>query len=459
MIAFLNRHQSTIVIAIFLSLAIHVLLYTYIAATPFIRADGWRYMDIYLIPLWNGTFEWKMLWNDIHPYPLSALLYILNVKYFGLNMMYEAIFGIIFKIAFVGLLFYLFKKSMVNKNLFYFLPILFIILSFNSTVEYTWSLVSLVNVDFFLMFLTAAFANNLLHRDKNDALLIYFIFAYLSAMICDYDTNLIFSVALVLALSYIAIVSKKLRSKALFLLSILVFILFIFKIFLIFVIDYKASNLIANFSILFNLKFIVISFVQSVGASVFDFESVHKNFVNQNLLTYFSYPLALFWLGSIVIYLKKEMYKITLVPFMMVIFHLLLIGAIILYRPTEITAPRYTSMYQIGMIGGIWIYALYFMERTRFRFIFLSVLVVVSVVQLLYIPKGWNYFRSLNKITHQHIENLYNVEKQQSAQADNLNKGLIGNYFSLSKLEMLKERKLNIYSEDMYKKFHSEQHE
>ena len=68
---------------VFSLLAMNVILFTYFNALPFVTADGWRFINIYLIPWHKGVLGISDLFQDHHPSPLIAILFILNSELFA----------------------------------------------------------------------------------------------------------------------------------------------------------------------------------------------------------------------------------------------------------------------------------------------------------------------------------------------------------------------------------------
>ena len=90
----------------------NVFLFTWRHANPLVQKDGWRYTDIFLRPVFEGSgLGWKALWGDHHPQPLNALLFIANAKVFDLRMDLEALGAILFLPVFAALLFAAYWRS------------------------------------------------------------------------------------------------------------------------------------------------------------------------------------------------------------------------------------------------------------------------------------------------------------------------------------------------------------
>lgn len=61
---------------IILVLLCNAIYYGYINHSSIIRADQWRFIELYLYPIYDHSFEFKLLWSDHHPNALIALLFM-----------------------------------------------------------------------------------------------------------------------------------------------------------------------------------------------------------------------------------------------------------------------------------------------------------------------------------------------------------------------------------------------
>ena len=126
---------------VFFVLAANVLLFTYFNSVPYVKSDGWRFIDIYLIPWSEGALRFADIFKDHHPQPLTAVLFIINAEFFGLRMDYEAIFGLMFVILSSFILVRELEKRNVSK--FHLIVVAVISMSLLSVNIYTWSLVTI----------------------------------------------------------------------------------------------------------------------------------------------------------------------------------------------------------------------------------------------------------------------------------------------------------------------------
>lgn len=172
------NHWEQLSIVITLLFFINVLYYTYITAGCYVRSDDFRFINIFLKDFIFGTFDWKSLFQDHHPQPLSGLLFIINAKLFALNMNYTALLGTFFMLPTILILYIMFKDSLNKKtfdflSFFVFVLILLIYFSLNSSDKYNWSLVTLSNITL-LCFISLVYLINklVIYNDTSFYLLI-----------------------------------------------------------------------------------------------------------------------------------------------------------------------------------------------------------------------------------------------------------------------------------------------
>lgn len=95
----INKQFTLITFTFILLLFSCMFYYTFLTAGCFVRSDDFRFIEFFLKNYFEGTFQWKMLWQDHHPQPLSGFLFIVNAELFDLNMTYTALFGVFFLVA------------------------------------------------------------------------------------------------------------------------------------------------------------------------------------------------------------------------------------------------------------------------------------------------------------------------------------------------------------------------
>lgn len=141
----ITKYLTVFVVIAFFANAFY---YGYETHHTIIRADLWRFIELYLMPYYNGTFELKMLWSDHHPNPISAILFILSAEYFDLTVSLYYYVGIISKIFFMAFFLYLMDKSIERKSPLLYLMMMLVVsifFSLKSHAEYTTSLVTFGN--------------------------------------------------------------------------------------------------------------------------------------------------------------------------------------------------------------------------------------------------------------------------------------------------------------------------
>ena len=161
---------------IFLTISIlllNAINFTYLNADPHVRGDGWRFIEMFLVPYSLGNLTIVDLFNDHHPLPLAPLLFIFNAEFFKLRMDYE---------AFVGLFFILCNSliiiSEMKKNSYSLLGILvkiFVCISMTHPITFVWSLVTIGYIYFFLGSIVIFSINNFLKKLNKSRLMLLFL--------------------------------------------------------------------------------------------------------------------------------------------------------------------------------------------------------------------------------------------------------------------------------------------
>ena len=83
---------------VFLLLSINALLFLLTTTSPYARADVWRHLDEIIIPFLDGSRDWTVLWSNHHPSPLLHILQIVNLKFLGFRLHFDALLGFFFQV-------------------------------------------------------------------------------------------------------------------------------------------------------------------------------------------------------------------------------------------------------------------------------------------------------------------------------------------------------------------------
>lgn len=163
---FFNKEHQKVSYSIFIVLAFilifNIIFFTEYTSALYVQRDGWRFIDIYLIPYYNGEFTLKTLFSDpVHSQPIVAILQIVNAELFSLNMKYESYVGVFFIILTTLLILKLLLNNLVDFSLFFkfilSLCVIGILLSIGSIEKVTWSLLTLSYIPTFFVILISIY--------------------------------------------------------------------------------------------------------------------------------------------------------------------------------------------------------------------------------------------------------------------------------------------------------------
>lgn len=421
--------------------------------SKYIRSDMWRYVEMYLYPIYqNGNFNWRLLWEDQHSQPLTALTFIINSLYFNLSINLFFYIGIVSKILVGILLIWISNKVLLNYKWKYivFLVIILHFFSIRSVVEYGWPLVLRANLWYFIMLII------LLMVDKKN-LKIFFLLTFLLVFI-----NKSFSLVFIIALSFVLIIIYLIEKKNyIFKYIILMFIAILsLKIFfLLFDIQPHSPTFKFNINNL-SLKNYIDFFSLGLASGVINVMYFKKIF-GEEFVKVFGYIYFAFYIFIIIFYFKLKLYKKTIVPISLMFFSLSFILAVSLFRyfPNEknlwlIVSPRYTKAFEIGFIGFYLSFVLIllninfsYLKRVKNLIILLFSLFMIFV-NIYNIIQAWRMkpyiIRAQKKAQEEIYKNYFNPKIIPP-------KFAVGKSFSHKKVEFLYKYKLNVFSNNYFK--------
>ena len=149
---------------VFLLLSINALLFLLTTTSPYARADVWRHLDEIIIPFLNGSSDWTVLWSNHHPSPLLHILQIVNLKFLGFRLHFDALLGFFFQLLTSFLIVSRMLQSASHDpeseqqrdhSLFVgTLLVVAILQGFNTLEQYTWPLFATVQYLYFFAVIT-----------------------------------------------------------------------------------------------------------------------------------------------------------------------------------------------------------------------------------------------------------------------------------------------------------------
>jgi len=228
-----NWQSGLTVIIVFLFFS-QTFSFTWECASPFVQADDWRFITLYLDPLYKGQFHFKALWADrVHPLPVYALFFIGSAKFFGLQIHYIGRVAICFQLILGIFISFSYIKSIADKKTISALTILAvislstIIFSFIVHTPYTWPIMTLCFFGSLFLLIIAHFSDCYYHRTKIIEYKSFFLIGIvlLFSYLFFSDWTVIFTLSLLFVLSVIFWMEKLQRIKIVLLsLTLIIFL-------------------------------------------------------------------------------------------------------------------------------------------------------------------------------------------------------------------------------------------
>ena len=425
----------------------------YIVHSSYIRADEWRFIDLFLYPIQNNTFNMSLLWSDHHPQPLTVLLFICSEKYFGLTVNLYFYTGMIGKVLFIILFIYLVKKTL-KTNLFNMIGIVLItstFLSLKSVNEYAWPLVTLSNIWNFIFLVIALYADKSYQSNsKKDYIILYFLISF--SLVFVKDSTIINVMGLYTILILVMLYDRKYSIN-----SILVLICSLMTYKLIYMgigmHQIYTDKIILNISSL-NLLDLLNSYSIAISSGLINFHKLKHIGFGSIYSILFSYLIFINYIGVFIFYMKNKLYKKTLIPPILMMATIFFITAIIVYRfppinhniiNWRIISPRYIKIYEIGIIAMLWA-LLVIVENAKLvkiKKILYVVFSILIIINIYYIYNSWIFSKFIIKTNENAKKMLLNYK---NGEKNKLPIFLKGKYFSEDKLIFLKRNNLNVFN-------------
>ncbi|NOR87729.1 MAG: hypothetical protein GQ527_08985 [Bacteroidales bacterium] len=472
-----GKWMNIIIITITVLFFSQTLLFTLKWASPFVQADDWRFIKLYLRPLSEGHFTFQHFWADlVHPQPIYALFFVGSAQFFDLQMHYVGWAGIIFQFILGIVIAFLFLRSMKwnkhNQSLIILGVIALgtIIFSFIVHTPYTWPIMTWCFLSSLLYILIAHFSNNYLYSESplNYKNIIWISLTLIIANLSYGDWALIFTISLIIVLFLLFWLEKTKRRKIISLSSILLISFVISYLFLTFYLIEGSRNNSYHIeeSLLLILKNPLLS-IKSISVALLSgilnlrwfsslFDSARETYILIAIVFLINYLFVLF------LFFKKKLYHISIIPATLMIYTLIYIFSILVFRYNPIDNGifclywvRYVQFFQIGIIGYLWTVFLIFntqvVEHPKVR----KKIMILSFSLTLLLFVFW-----INDYKHQHniiipwFKNIY-----PSASSDIRNKlndktvkipGIArpASHKINTQLEYIYEHKLNVFSPD-----------
>ncbi|MBI5006883.1 MAG: hypothetical protein HZB95_07120 [Nitrosomonadales bacterium] len=460
-----KRLDVVVTLVVFVFLALYALWFTSETATNLLKGDDWRFLLSFYKKWVEGSLHLRDWFSDHHPIAWHPLVYIFNAEYFSLQRIYGAWLGFLLKTITGALLLWKMYDGVappVSKLLAVLFPLYVVLLFFgmNETAEYSWPLLGYVSSMSFFCGLVVLIVLDSILRAGRISLYKAAVFAFIVALSLLLMGTLmkLFLIASLLVLVMVSIAERKVSIREGMPFFIICLVLAFHNLFMR---SLEISNsksypiTFANIAELASNSFNTVQVVAYGLASgissraIFHYPSVAVDVLAIACLVIVAY--------SVVVFFQERLWQTTIIPIVLVMYLLLTFLGAIVYRAEAMGpdvwpmyVPRYFPTYHMGWIGVVWIY--YFKLRlVSKRSIVLGAAALLSFgicMMLLGLVNAWR--------TKPHIE-AANLKAEiavcQYANGDLTTVDAIpfyirGHYFSQVGVQLLKEKKLNIFSDN-----------
>lgn len=368
------------IIALWVIIAIFILgtYYVSIATYNIPIMDYWRYLNEIGDKIFNNQLELSDLWTtsaDIHRNPFMYLCMILNIKYFGWNTQIEIFLGQFVLLITTVIMYIFYNKIFENKinsriKQLLFIPIVMCIFNINQweiwILEFSFTFMLRIQLFLIVFILVDTYLREVV---KNKKLLFPINILILATIIMIAQGYFVaFAISIVLTILFKYLISFKLeRNKYIGYYLSMVFVIFIACAIYLWGIELPegsggflqtASTLIFDGTI---IKGIIILLGASVLWSASEVSILH---------VIFGIAILLLLIISLLIYIRKKIYKITYLPIMLIMYSFINMGTIIYSRAdifgvSYLISSRYVCETTLCLIGGILIFLINYYESTE----------------------------------------------------------------------------------------------
>ena len=408
-------HWSVLVWACFVLLSFNALAFIFFTAAPYIQADVFRHLEKIVLPFLSGREGLSILWSNHHPAPLLHLIQIVNLKFLGFRLDYDAYLGFFFQTltTFILLRSIISTTTVENQNISLLaalgaILILAISLGFNSRLQYTFPLLTVYQHVYFFGIVVFITVDRCI-RDESKIRYLMVALASLGFMFANADFGTIF-LASITAINVLAYVIDR-RPAYLRTTLVLASTWIAYRLFFIAILPDTAAPPASNsmgmvLALLGDPLGTFSRFSVGLSSGLVDIVALKATFPGaESLLVFSSIALTLFFAATFITYIRLKLFRVTLVPLA------LMLLAVVFSIPTMVfrfflvdsdswglAAPRYVPNFKLAIIGMLWALWLILKEKASVRGNPLrwpyKAIGVISIATILYIQgvqihAGW----------------------------------------------------------------------
>lgn len=441
------------------TLFVFLLDYLSTSTPAYLKWDNWRHLEVYLVPWYEGRFEFSDLWANHHPNPAAAMMFIFNAEVFGLRLDIEACVGWVLRAIAVAILVMHAGRNRVGarrERIDWNDPILLVILlsafSLQSDRLYSLPLLAFNNSSSFLVLVVMAcsydeYCGSRSFPEAREAAIslrrVVLLIALIALTSVTNNALILMSIASMSALLAAARGERgDVRALAGFTLLAVAYLLLGRSIESVnplrrdpSFVDVLMQDPLGMFE----------KYAMALFSSLTQTTRLGEIGVADSWVPILSYLFALFYLGSIAVFFRQKMWKKTTIPMILILYHVLHMTTTFVVRlpPTTWLAymPRYVPTYKIGLLGVLWIY-LDWMQVVGYRRV---AGVAVAFLLLVEVERGLhlNSFARRNAVRIEVIENaIYQSGVDNRLHFDATR---ASGPVTLEKIQFLKRHRLNVF--------------
>ena len=467
----------------FFILSFHLLYFVGTTAGPYLQNDGWFFVSDFLIPFYNGDFEFGDFYlirgAADHVQPLHRILFFINAKLFDLDFRYEAVFGAFFVVLIARMMCLHFQNTHhiteLPKDIAVgMLAIVMLVFSLNSINIYTWSLVTIGFIPLYLNIGFFIYLSNLIVKDKGSDLVLI-AFGAIVLFVGDDGAVLVMVVAGLAVLIAGFIIKKKNILKYLF---IIISMVLVYQLYRSYMIGYGDGGGAAKKSVIYNGILYYLNnwgVIYKVIIAPFSDGFLHrihlKTFpgIKEELSLFIGFSFMFLHLYTWYAFFKYKLYKKSYLPVMLMLYSYVLVAGIMIYRIPNFGAdymhqPRYIKAYQIGLWGCVWgllsLYSVKSLTSEKKHLVINGLYFaagLVLIVQLFITNHAWNAKNPINAWHKKHAANIiyYSGENVLEKECTKVSSRICRTDPETRKrlIGFLKEEKLNVFSERIRKDY------
>lgn len=414
----------------FVLLAINLIVYVANTATPHLRADAWFFLSEFLIPWHEGNFSFFDLYtvrsDADHVQPVHRILFFANAELFDLDFRVEAIVGVLFLIFVAGALVKHFKSSIYDFSdnrtvVFMMLCLCMVVLGFNTTNIYTWSLVALGYMTIFINVCLFIYLSKFINEISGKNAILLILMAMLALFVGDDVGILVVSLSALM----LFIVSLFKRDKNVLVMAIaIISIVFFYGMIKSNIITYlNVSNESGRFLSAIEYYVNNLGEILEIVSAPFADSVVHLSYLKK---TFSDFKSLSIFIGCLVIlfhiycwffYLKFKLYERSYLPLMLMLYSYALIAGVLVYRIPDfgvgyLHSPRYIRAYQPGLWGALLCFiAVYSQKHTEMnkylKNTVAGIFVFLFILQFSYINLAWKSSGYINKYSQGEAKRMF----------------------------------------------------